>query len=310
MHRLLALVAITFSIFVTSPVSAQEKSAAKEGFAFPSDGSATILVFRPDISVGEQSAGGLNEPNVEWTETARTLLTEELTKADVTSQHRFVFLPDYEGDDGKLVSDYRNLFKAVTGSVLTHKLFVGNRLPTKKKVDSLEYNMGNGTQKLAELGGGQYGLFFCTYDSYGSAGRKAAQAVGMLGCLIGACVIVPSGVHIGYAGLVDLETGDLVWVNADGSMGGDVRELEGAQKRVAQLLEDFPLPAEGTVGGAVIKTAVTEQAETEEATQEDAGITGEPDEKVEAAVEETIESEPVEPVVEPVSSEPASTPTD
>ncbi|MEO9469319.1 hypothetical protein [Parasphingorhabdus sp.] len=301
MQRLFALVAIVFSVILTGPVSAQEKSAVKESFAFPSDGSATILVFRPDISVGEQSTGGLNEPNVEWTETARTLLTDELTKADVTNQHRFVFLPEYEGEDGKLVSDYRNLFKAVTNAVLTHKLFVGNRLPTKKQVESLEYNMGSGTQKLADLGGGQYGLFFYTYDSYGSAGRKAAQAVGMLGCIIGACVIVPSGVHIGYAGLVDLQTGDLVWVNADGSMGGDVREEEGAQKRVSQLLEEFPLPAEGTVGGAVIKTAVLEsESSLEEGTPQEADVSEKAEELIENQPSDTVdEVDPKEPAAEP-----------
>lgn len=302
MQRILALVAIIFSVIYANPVSAQEKSAVKEGFTFPSDGSATILVFRPDISVGEQSTGGLNEPNVEWTETARALLTEELTKADVTNQHRFVFLPEYEGEDGKLVSNYRNLFKAVTNAVLTHKLFVGNRLPTKKQIESLEYNMGTGTRKLADLGGGQYGLFFYTYDSYGSAGRKAAQAVGMLGCIIGACVIVPSGVHVGYAGLIDLQTGDLVWVNADGSMGGDVREEEGAQKRVSQLLEEFPLPAEGTVGGAVIKTAVLEsEPSLEDGSQPDAGSSDETGESLEDQPEDTVdEVDPEEPVAEPV----------
>jgi hypothetical protein len=51
---------------------------------------------------------------------------------------------------------------------------------------------------------------------------------------------VKSGEHKGFAGLVDLRTGDLVWLNADLAMGGDVRTPEGAQKRVAQLLEDFP----------------------------------------------------------------------
>jgi hypothetical protein len=51
---------------------------------------------------------------------------------------------------------------------------------------------------------------------------------------------VQSGVHRGYAGLVDLQTGDLVWLNADEAMGGDVRNAEGMEKRVGQLLEDFP----------------------------------------------------------------------
>ncbi|WOE76443.1 hypothetical protein [Alterisphingorhabdus coralli] len=238
---------------------AQEKSAVKEDFAFPSDGSAIILVFRPDISVGRQSTGGVNEPSVEWTETARRLLTNELINADVTKQHQFVFLPEYQGAEGELINDYQNLFQAVTFSVVQHKLFSGNRLPTKKRMSSLDWSLGEGTQQLADLGGGDYALFFYTYDSYGSAGRKAAQAVGMLGCIIGVCVPISAGVHTGYAGLVDLKTGDLVWVNADLEMGGDVRELEGAQKRVAQLLEDFPLPAPGTEGDVTVIDPITGQ---------------------------------------------------
>ena len=51
---------------------------------------------------------------------------------------------------------------------------------------------------------------------------------------------VTSGEHHGFAGLVDLKTGDLLWLNADFAMGGDVRKPDGAQKRVSQLLEEFP----------------------------------------------------------------------
>ena len=61
-------------------------------------------------------------------------------------------------------------------------------------------------------------MFVFTNDAYGDSGRKAAQAAGMLGCLIGVCVLVPSGIHVGYAGLVELETGNVVWFNTDLAM--------------------------------------------------------------------------------------------
>jgi hypothetical protein len=51
---------------------------------------------------------------------------------------------------------------------------------------------------------------------------------------------VVSGVHKGFAGLVDLRTGDLVWLNADMQMGGDVRTPDGSEKRVKELFEGFP----------------------------------------------------------------------
>ena len=60
-----------------------------------------------------------------------------------------------------------------------------------------------------------------------------------------------AGVHTGYAGLVDLRTGELVWLNADRQMGGDVRDAEGADKRVRQLLEGFPgRPVEAPISTA------------------------------------------------------------
>ena len=93
-------------------------------------------------------------------------------------------------------------------------------------------------QRLAELrslSGADYLLFISTHDEYGSTGRKMLQIAAALGG-----VAVTSGVHTGYAGLVDLRTGQLLWLNADNAMGGDVRTPEGAAKRVSQLLEGFP----------------------------------------------------------------------
>jgi hypothetical protein len=81
-----------------------------------------------------------------------------------------------------------------------------------------------------------YALFIYNKDAYGSTGRKLLQ----IAAALGPGISVKSGEHLGYAGLVDLRTGDLVWLNADGQMGGDVREADGADKRVSQLLEEFP----------------------------------------------------------------------
>lgn len=120
--------------------------------------------------------------------------------------------------------------------MITYQFFPGNRLPTKKRENSFEWTLGPDIAQLpGSMAGNDYALFVETEDQYGSAGRKAAQ---IFGALAGVSVIV--GVHTGYAGLVDLKTGELVWLNADRQMGGDVRTEEGAQKRVAQLLEGFP----------------------------------------------------------------------
>jgi hypothetical protein len=230
------LVLIGFFL-AASPSVAQEKSALKPGFAFPPDRSVRILVFRPDVKVGSQSAGGVVTPNAEWTASARAHLSAALASVSPVGSANIVFLPELEGEGAALLADYRVLFRSVADTVLQHRLFKGNRLPTKKT--GFEYSLGSGIAKLGQIGGGDFGLFVFTNDAFGSAGRKMLQAfaIGFAG------VGVSSGQHAGYAGLVDLMTGDLVWMNADFKMGGDVREADGAIKRALQLLEGLPVAA-------------------------------------------------------------------
>jgi len=244
MLRVLATPLLAALVMFAAPAHAQaEKSASKSGFSLPATGPVKIVVFRPDVHVGEQSTGGLNEPNADWTAEARKQIGIALEKAQKSKSNDLVLMPELEGEQGVLLADYRSLFKTVTNAVLVHKLFPGNRLPTKK--ETFNWTLGSGTSQLAQISGGDYGLFIYTYDSYGSAGRKAAQLVGaMFG------VGISSGVHTGYAGLVDLKTGELVWINADAQMGGDVRDAVGADKRVSQLLEDFPTRAGTAVTAA------------------------------------------------------------
>ena len=234
-------------VLSAAPARAQfggaEKTAVREGFVLPG-GDTRILVFRPDVAVGEQTTGGMNEPNAEWTQTARANMLAALDRARAVQGSTLVMVPEQEGERAALVADYTALFKAVANAAFNHKMFPGNRLPTKKGV--FDWTLGEDAAALKALGG-DYGLFFYTFDSYGSTGRKVAQ---VLGILLGAGLI-PSGVHVGYAGLVDLTTGDLVWLNADTSMGGDPRDPMGADKRMAQLLEDFPKKAGAGPAGTV-----------------------------------------------------------
>lgn len=219
----------------SAPALAQEKGAVRAGFSAVSLQGQKILLFRPSVWVGEQSTGGLPEPNADWTAQARELLAAELAQRQADFTNEIVAEPELVGEDAALLAAHRALFNAVASSVVQYQFFAGNRLPTRKN-KAFDWTLGTGTRRIAELSGARYGLFVNVEDQYGSFGRKVFQilAAGIAG------VGVQSGVHIGYAGLVDLETGELVWLNADGQMGGDVRNAEGMDKRVGQLLEDFP----------------------------------------------------------------------
>lgn len=241
---------VACSLAVASPAVAGAIS--RDGFEFPAGGNFKIAVFRPDVHVGSLKVGGLDEPNAEWTASARDNIQAAMVAQASLVDSSMVFIDDLEGENAELLSQYRGLFEAAAGSMFTH-IAQGAKLPTKlgeehvpgrrrpRQVMKLDWTLGEGARALKQATGADYAMFVFTHDAYGDAGRKAAQAVGMLGCVIGACVLIKAGVHIGYAGLVDLETGNIVWFNTDLAMGGDPREAEGAQKRVEQLMAGFPV---------------------------------------------------------------------
>jgi hypothetical protein len=231
--------AVLLTITCASAAAGQERTAVKQGFALASNSGKRVLVFRPKVSVGAQSTGGMFEPNADWTEIAKRNIEATLTAHQATLGNTVVTPPDVAGDQAVLVEEYINLFDAVSQAVVNYQFFVGNRLPTKKrdnKAGIFEWSLGEGVRQLPGAENADYALFIYNKDAYGSTGRKLLQ----IAALLGPGIAVTSGEHKGAAGLVDLRTGDLLWLNADFAMGGDVREFDGAQKRVKQLLEGFP----------------------------------------------------------------------
>lgn len=257
LFRTAALAAASAAALAVS-VPASATALVRDGFAFVEVADAKIVVFRPDVHVGSMSAGGLDQPNAEWTEAARANIQAALVDAMNQQNAEVEFLDELEGENAETLNAYRALFEAVVQSIAVHSQSA-ERLPSKgeereagpgrsarRSGVQLDWTLGEGASQLRDATGADYAMMIFTHDSYGDDGRKAAQVAGMLGCIIGACVIIQAGVHVGYAGLVDLRTGNIVWFNTDPSIGGDPRDPEGAVERVQKLLEDFPQPVPAT----------------------------------------------------------------
>lgn len=236
-----AFIAATLALSV--PAAAQEKTGTRPGFVLK-PGTVRIVLMRPAIRVGAQSTGGMFEPNADWTSQAREYIGAALKEAQGTLGNQVIAYDEGTTGEGTLATQYTNLFGALSDSVIEYQFFRGNRLPTKVRKNTFDWGIGSEVGKLQSLQGADYALIINTADAYGSTGRKVLQVFAAMGG-----IGVTSGEHKGYAGLIDLKTGDLVWLNADRQMGGDVRTPEGAQKRVRQLLEGFPgrTAAEGGV---------------------------------------------------------------
>lgn len=238
------LAAAIVGVCLASAQPAMAGVATKEGFAFPQDREAKIIMFRPDVQVGTLRTGGVDEANADWTATARTNMQDAFQSAAEARDAKITFLGEPEGENAAQLNDFRGLFQIVSTEAMNHGLFA-DRLATKKIPPAqpggitklrFDWTLGADARKLKELTGADYAMFVYTHDAYGSTGRKMAQL--MMAGLFGVAIV--PGVHLGYAGMVDLATGDLVWLNADIQMGGDLREKDGAEKRVKELLRGFP----------------------------------------------------------------------
>ncbi len=231
--------AVLLAALVAQPAAAQEHTAVKAGFTLPANSGKKILLFRPSVRVGAQSTGGLFEPNGDWTDQARANIETALATRQAALGNTVVAAPAALGDEARLVEEYQSLFSALSQAVIEYQFFRGNRLPTKKKDNKagvFDWSLGSGVAALPGAKDADYALFLYNKDAHGSTGRKILQVL----ALLGPGVAIKSGEHAGFAGLVDLKTGDVLWLNADMAMGGDVRTADGAQKRVGQLLEEFP----------------------------------------------------------------------
>jgi len=239
MKRVVLLFAILGIVLNSAqPVVAQERTAVKQGFELKANSGKRILVFRPTVRVGSQSTGGLFEPNADWTDQARANIEASLDEMQTRLGNEVIEAPDAFGEEAQNLQEHMELFSAISRSVINYQFFVGQRLPTKKRDnrnDVFDWSLGPSVADLPGADQADYGLFIFNKDAYGSTGRKILQGLALLGG-----IGVQSGEHQGFAGLVDLKTGDILWLNADFAMGGDPRKPEGAEKRMRQLLEEFP----------------------------------------------------------------------
>lgn len=226
-----ALVAISAPVQAQAPVLT-EKSAVREGFAFPEKGDVRVLVFRPDIKIGETTTAGLFQTQAEW----HVLAREQLLSALIAETRQRGILASLHDEESALLSEHRALFRLIVSAAIRHKLF--GRDPLPGKAGSFDWTLGPGMAQVAPQSGADYGLFLFSQDSFQSAGSKA---VGLVASLMGAGA--EGGRHFGYAALVDLRSGDLLWLNVDLKAPGDVRTAEGAADRIRQLFAGFPTRA-------------------------------------------------------------------
>ena len=200
----------------------------------------SVALIEPDIELSLVTAGGMLEPRKEWSDAARRLYPAEVRR-QLDGKH-VVVVPDYDIPDdldpASQLGQILRLHQAVAISILQYTA-PGNALATKKDAKDralMDWSLGPGVQTLRDATGADYALFTYLRDSYTSGGRAALRVVGFL--LLGGDI--GGGAQVGLATLFDLRTGQVVWYNLLVKHTGDLRDQEGAEKTVRQLLSKLP----------------------------------------------------------------------
>lgn len=197
-----------------------------------------VVLLPVDVDVYEMSAGGVKEEVPEWSDSAEdnvrsAMLVSKDAQGDCCVS-RVVDSSSLTPEEQEIVEEHLALFNTVTANALWAEL------PTNTawhfKSEHFDYTLGHGLAFLKTKYDIDAGLIIVGEDVVSTAGRKTTAAVG---AIFG--VYVPLGHSILIGGLVDFETGDLLWMNHTVSTGNaDLRDQESCLELAHKLMDGYP----------------------------------------------------------------------
>lgn len=216
---------------------AQTRSFQASGDFERPPGTVRVLLMPPDIELYEITASGLAQPRADWTAKAEDNVRAALERRVTAHDAELVEYRSPETAVALIQPEHVQLVKlhqAVGRTILTHKYVQELALPTKP--GPLDWTLGQTAASLREAYDADYALFVNFRDSFTSAGRAAVIVVA---AVLG--YAAQGGHQEGFASLVHLRSGEIVWFNVFTSAGGDLRDPAMAAGATSQLLSELPL---------------------------------------------------------------------
>ena len=193
-----------------------------------------FVVLPLDVEVMIMSAGGVIEKTESYTQQARGNFDKALqTHLSKSKKFQTVALPALTADERTEIDDYLAVYDVVAGQAFR---LAGVGAAWKHKSKHFDYTLGGGLKFIKEKTGADAAVVFIGRDVMSSAERKAAV---IFAAVLG--VGLPLGFSYMTVGVVDLETGDLLWTNQKQGLS-DFIDANAAQKMVDEVLGDYPGP--------------------------------------------------------------------
>jgi hypothetical protein len=194
-----------------------------------------VVVLPVNIEVVEVTAGGVEEKVPDWSREASQSVFKALSAAISKQQGmKEVAAPRFSGASAVNVDEHLALYKLVVNTA--------SNIGWEHKIRRFDYGIGPGLRAVADQTGADAAIMVYGRDYASTAGRKARAVVGnipIINIFTGpAPKLGHSFIHVG---VVDLRTGDLLWMNSDYREGStNLRDPEDAANMVNEIFDWYP----------------------------------------------------------------------
>lgn len=229
----------------TQPAAAPVAAPASAAVPTAASYAPAILVLPAEFTVFQHSTVAI-EPVPAWTEDAKRFLTESARRVLGTdNRFKLVEVPQLPPDQLAVLREHIELFKLI-GSQIEGVVKPGGKV-WKDTRENADYRIGNGLAFLHQQTGAKYAFVLA-----GAEIRQTGGSIFMQMLLAGLTGVysVGAGTYM-YAGVIDLDSGRLVWFGSLVGMqsmgissGPDARKAGGADAAVSKMLVAYP----GSIG--------------------------------------------------------------
>ena len=193
-----------------------------------------VVVLPVNIEVVEVTAGGVEEKVPDWSNEANQSVLKSLSTAIGKQGLKELATPPFSGASAVNVDEHLALYKLSVNTV--------SRLGWKHKISHFDYSIGPGLREVADKTGADTAILVYGRDYVSTAGRKARAVAGnipIVNIFTGpAPQLGHSYIHVG---VVDLKTGDLLWMNSNYREGStNLRDPDDAAKMINAIFKWYP----------------------------------------------------------------------
>lgn len=204
-----------------------------------------LVLLPPDVEVLELSAGGVPERVPKWTEAA----TENLLRGirEIVSGRTDIELiaaPELRTGERDELDQFLATYMVVGSTAFQITQLADPAWEHKRK--RFDYTLGSGLAFLRERTGADAAIVLVGYDVVSTTERKALAILGTIAAAaVGVGVIMPMGQALVVAGIIDLASGDILWMNQTASGQYDLKDYESAREMLREIFRGYPGPQTG-----------------------------------------------------------------